>query len=198
MKRWRMRPDPDAAAVAALTHDRCPEPLARLLVQRGITAPEQASLFFRPTVEQLHDPMEMADMDKAVERIERALGDGERIMVYGDYDVDGTTAVALMYSFLARFTGKLSFYIPDRYAEGYGISFEGIEHAREEGVSLIIALDCGIKAIDKVERANGHGIDMIICDHHRPGSELPKACAVLDPKRDDCPYPFKELSGCGI
>lgn len=155
-------------------------------------------MFFRPSLAHLHDPFLMKDMTEAVQRLERALGDGERIMVYGDYDVDGTTAVALVYSFLLRFTGLVSFYIPDRYKEGYGISFAGVEHAAREGVGLIIALDCGIKAIDKVARASELGIDMIICDHHRPGDHLPQAVAVLDPKRDDCPYPYKELSGCGI
>lgn len=197
-KRWRLKPTPDPMAVAALTHDRCPTTAAQLLAQRGITDPSSASVFFRPALAQLHDPFLMADMTKAVERLERALGENERIMVYGDYDVDGTTAVALVFSFLSRFTGNLTFYIPDRYAEGYGISFQGIDHAVKDGVSLIIALDCGIKSIDKVAYAAERGVDMIICDHHRPGDELPAAVAVLDPKRDDCPYPFKELSGCGI
>lgn len=197
-KRWRTRNSPDPSAVVRLTHEKCPEPIARLLAQRGISSPEEASLYFRPVLDHLHDPFLMQDMQVAVERIERALGDNERIMVYGDYDVDGTTAVALMYSFLLRFTGNILFYIPDRYAEGYGISFAGIEKAAVEGVTLIIALDCGIKANDKVDRANELGIDMIICDHHRPGDQLPSAVAVLDPKREDCSYPYKELSGCGI
>lgn len=197
-KRWRSRTAPDPSVVAGLTHDKCPEPIARLLAQRGIDTPEVASQYFRPSLDQLHDPFLMQDMQVAVERIERALGDNERIMVYGDYDVDGTTAVALMYSFLLRFTGNILFYIPDRYAEGYGISFAGIDKAKQEGVTLIIALDCGIKANDKVDHANELGVDMIICDHHRPGDTLPAALAVLDPKRDDCSYPYKELSGCGI
>jgi single-stranded-DNA-specific exonuclease len=197
-KRWQMKPEADESTVSILAHDRCPELAARILVQRGITDPETASRFFRPSLDQLHDPFLMADMLQAVERIERALGENERIMVYGDYDVDGTTAVALVYSFLLRFSGEITFYIPDRYAEGYGVSMAGIDHAKKEGVSLIIALDCGIKANDKVAYAREQGIDFIICDHHRPGSELPDAAAVLDPKRDDCPYPFKELSGCGI
>ena len=140
----------------------------------------------------------MKDMDRAVERIERALGDGERIMVYGDYDVDGTTSVALVYGFLSRFTGNLCHYVPDRYAEGYGISTLGIDRASDDGVSLIIALDCGIKSVDKVAYAAEKGIDFIICDHHLPGETIPEAVAVLDPKRSDCSYPFKELSGCGI
>lgn len=197
-KRWRLKAEADAAAVKALVYDRCPEVGARLLVQRGIQDPKSAAAFFRPTLEKLHDPFLMTDMQAAVQRIERALGDNERIMVYGDYDVDGTTAVALVHSFLSRFTGNITFYIPDRYSEGYGISFQGIDHAAAENVGLIIALDCGIKSIDKVAYASERGIDFIICDHHRPGDALPQAVAVLDPKRDDCNYPFKELSGCGI
>ncbi|MFT3884746.1 MAG: single-stranded-DNA-specific exonuclease RecJ [Flavobacteriales bacterium] len=179
-------------------NDRCPVELATLLVQRGIATPEEASAFFRPALARLHDPFLMKDMDRAVERIERALGDQERIMVYGDYDVDGTTSVALVYGFLSRFTGNLVHYVPDRYAEGYGISTLGIDRAAEQGVGLIITLDCGIKAVDKVAYAAEKGIDMIICDHHLPGPTLPQAVAVLDPKRADCSYPFKELSGCGV
>lgn len=197
-KRWRLKPFPDATVVQGLVYDRCPQAAATLLAQRGIPDAKAAARFFRPSFEQLHDPFLMAGMREAVERIERALGDNERIMVYGDYDVDGTTAVALVYSFLCRFTGNISFYIPDRYTEGYGISFQGIDHAASEKVGLIIALDCGIKSNDKVDYATSKGIDFIICDHHRPGDVLPAAVAVLDPKRDDCPYPFKELSGCGI
>lgn len=197
-KRWVYRSVPDQQVVERLTHERCPEVIARLLAQRGIVDPEEAASFFRPDLGQLLDPFLMKDMEKAVKRVERALGDHERIMVYGDYDVDGTTAVALVYSFLQRFTGELIFHIPDRYSEGYGVSLAGVERAHREGCTLIIALDCGIKAHDKVERARDLGIDMIICDHHRPGETLPAALAVLDPKRADCPYPFKELSGCGI
>ena len=197
-KRWRLKPEPAADQVRALTSDRCPPELARLLAQRGIGTPAEANTFFRPQLTQLHDPFLMKDMDRAVERIERALGDGERIMVYGDYDVDGTTSVALAYGFLSRFTGNLCHYVPDRYAEGYGISTLGIDRASEDGVSLIIALDCGIKSVDKVAYAAEKGIDFIICDHHLPGAEIPAAVAVLDPKRPDCSYPFKELSGCGI
>ena len=198
VKRWRLKARPEEAAVQALTNERCPREVAALLVQRGISTPEEASRFFRPDIHLLHAPFLMKDMDKAVERIERALGDGERIMIYGDYDVDGTTSVALAYGFLSRFTGNLVHYVPDRYAEGYGISTVGIERAHADGVTLIIALDCGIKSVDKVAHASTLGIDMIICDHHLPGAELPAAVAVLDPKRPDCPYPFKELSGCGI
>lgn len=197
-KRWRLKPEPDPVLVQGLVHERCPESAAKLLVQRGLTDAARASAFFRPRIEDLHDPFLMAGMQEAVERIERALGDNERIMVYGDYDVDGTTAVALVYSFLVRFTGNIVFYIPDRYAEGYGVSTQGIDRAHGDGVSLIITLDCGIKSLDKVEYAATKGIDMIVCDHHRPGDALPAAVAVLDPKRADCSYPFKELSGCGI
>lgn len=197
-KRWRLKPPVDEAAVRALMSDRCPHELAVLLAQRGISTPAAAAEFFRPDLSRLHDPFLMKDMDKAVARIEQALGDGERIMVYGDYDVDGTTSVALVHSFLSRFTGKLTHYVPDRYAEGYGISTLGIDRAAEQGITLIIALDCGIKSVDKVTYAAEKGIDFIICDHHVPGDALPEAVAVLDPKRADCPYPFKELSGCGI
>jgi single-stranded-DNA-specific exonuclease len=197
-KRWRLKPAPDAVPVRELTYERCPESAATLLAQRGIADKRMAAHFFRPSLADLHDPFLMAGMLQAVERIEQALAENERIMVYGDYDVDGTTAVALVYGFLARFTGNLTFYIPDRYSEGYGISFQGIDKAEEEDVRLIIALDCGIKANEKVAYASERGIDFIICDHHLPGAELPKAVAVLDPKRADCPYPFKELSGCGI
>lgn len=198
VKRWRLKPAPDPGIVHELTYERCPTSAATILAQRGITDKRGAAHFFRPSLADLHDPFLMAGMQLAVERIERALGDNERIMVFGDYDVDGTTAVALVYGFLARFTGNLTFYIPDRYAEGYGISTQGIDKAKEEGVGLIIALDCGIKSVEKVAYARERGIDFIICDHHLPGDQLPEAVAVLDPKRPDCPYPFKELSGCGI
>jgi single-stranded-DNA-specific exonuclease len=174
------------------------EALSALLVQRGIYTYEEAKSFFRPQVEQLHDPFLMKDMDLAVERVTRAIENKEKILVYGDYDVDGTTAVALVYSFLKEHYDQLDYYIPDRYLEGYGISYKGIDFAKENGYSLIIALDCGIKAIDKVAYASERNIDFIICDHHRPGDEIPKACAVLDPKRLDCNYPYQELSGCGI
>lgn len=197
-RRWRLKKQADVAQAGRLVHERCTLPAAKLLVQRGIKDHEGATAFFRPDLSQLHDPFLMKDMLAAVERIERALGEGEKIMIFGDYDVDGTTAVALVYSFLRKYTGNITFYIPDRYAEGYGISTQGIDHAGAEGVSLIIALDCGIKSIDKVAYAAGKGIDFIICDHHRPGEKLPEAVAVLDPKRADCEYPYKELSGCGI
>ncbi len=176
----------------------CPETIAKLLVQRGIEDPGEAKLFFHPSEEQLHDPFLMRDMDKAIARIESALGEGERIMVYGDYDVDGSTSVALMYSFLNKLTDAVQFYIPDRYAEGYGVSTVGIDKAKQDDVTLIITLDCGIRAVDQVNYAKDLGIDMIICDHHTPGAVLPGAVAVLDPKRPDCAYPYKELCGCGI
>ncbi len=173
--------------------------LCRLLVQRGITDPEQAKKFFRPSFERdLYDPFIMKDMDKAVERIDNAIRRKEKILIYGDYDVDGTTSVALVYSFFNDFYFYLDYYIPDRYEEGYGISEKGIEWAKENGFDLIIALDCGIKAVEKVAYAKELGVDFIICDHHRPGEVIPDAYAVLDPKRPDCPYPFKELSACGI
>lgn len=177
---------------------RISEPSARLLVVRGITTGEEARRFVRPSLADLHDPFLMQDMDRAVERLLRAVESRERIMVYGDYDVDGTTAVALMYTFLRTQTDNLVFYVPDRYREGYGISFQGIDTAEAEECSLIIALDCGIKAVDKVAYATERNIDFIICDHHTPGEELPAAVAVLNMKRQDCGYPYKELSGCGV
>lgn len=174
-----------------------PPVLAGILIQRGISTFDEARAYFRPSISNLHDPFLMKDMDRAVERIEAAISRKENILVYGDYDVDGTTAVALMYDFLSKLHPEISFYIPDRYSEGYGISFKGIDFAADNGFSLIIALDCGIKANDKVDYANEKGIDFIICDHHNPGDEIPDAI-VLDPKRNDCNYPYKELSGCGI
>ena len=174
--------------------------LSTLLVQRGIENYDEAKYFFRPSLTHLHDPFLMKDMDKAVERIKRAWEDGEKILIYGDYDVDGTTAVALIYTYLKNFISKkkIAFYIPDRYDEGYGISYKGIDYAVENGFNLVIVLDCGIKAVDKIAYANEHNVDFIICDHHRPGDEIPNAVAVLDSKRVDCQYPYKELSGCGV
>lgn len=171
---------------------------ANLLLQRGISTFDEAKKFFRPELSDLHDPFLMKDMSRAVDRITRAVKNNERILVYGDYDVDGTTAVALFYSFFRDRYPNIDFYIPDRYTEGYGISYQGIDYARENGCSLVIALDCGIKALDKVKYANYRRIDFIICDHHTPGDEIPKAVAVLDPKRADCKYPYKHLSGCGV
>jgi len=172
--------------------------LAQILVQRGIHSFDEAKDYFRPQLSQLYDPFLMKDMDLAVNRITRALQNGEGILVYGDYDVDGTTSVALTYSFFKKFSTNIEYYIPDRHKEGYGISTTGIDYAKEHGYSLIIALDCGIKSVDKVAYANTLGIDFIICDHHLPAEELPAAVAILDPKRSDCNYPFKELAGCGI
>ena len=197
--RWKYEPTPDASTVERLSSELgVDRTLSSILVQRGITTFEQARDFFRPHVDQLHDPFLMKDMGVAVDRITQALGDGDRIMIYGDYDVDGTTSVATVYSVLRSVTDNLEYYIPDRYIEGYGLSKKGIDTAKKNGVSLIIALDCGIKAIELTEYARSKGIDLIICDHHRPGAEIPNAIAVLDPKRSDCEYPFKELCGCGV
>ncbi len=171
---------------------------ARLLVFRGIISADAARAYIRPSLSQQHDPMLMRDMDKAVERLSRAVSHQERVLIYGDYDVDGTTAVALVYRILRPYMNDLFFYIPDRYTEGYGISFKGVDYAIEKECSLIIALDCGIKETDKAEYAARHGIDMIICDHHTPGDTIPDAVAVLNIQRKDCPYPYKGLSGCGV
>ena len=172
--------------------------IARLLVQRGITTYNDAKAFFRPRLSDLHDPFLMKDMEKAVERLQEAIHNQEKVIVYGDYDVDGTTSVALMYLFLKQRIKEIEYYIPDRYSEGYGISPKSIDYAVDNGFSLIVALDCGIKAVDKIARAKERGLDFIICDHHNPGEEIPPAVAVLDPKQPDCDYPYKELSGCGV
>jgi len=197
--RWTLKPSVDEHKVQylvdALAVDRS---IAHLLVQRGIETFEEAKAFFRPKIEDLHNPFLMKDMDKAVERIERALATNERILVYGDYDVDGTTSVALMATYLETKTDQIATYIPDRFEEGYGVSYKGIDYAIDNDFTLIVALDCGVKAVDKVQYAKDKGVDFIICDHHRPGDKLPQAVAVLDPKRADCTYPFKELCGCGI
>ena len=198
-KSWELKQRGDPEKVKHLSDTlNIEQSLANLLVQRGIETFDEAKTFFRPTLDHLHDPFLMKDMDKAINRISHAIAHNEGILVYGDYDVDGTSAVALVYTFLKSIHENISFYIPDRYIEGYGISYKGIDHAATTKASLIIALDCGIKAVEKVEYAISKGIDFIICDHHRPGAELPAAVAVLDPKRADCPYPYKELSGCGI
>ena len=197
--RWTLKPKPDPSTIEHLCEvlgvDR---PIASLLAQRGISSFEEAKKFFRPSLDDLHDPFLMQDMDKAVERIEQAIQNGENIMVYGDYDVDGTTSVALVSSYLKTLYPNVATYIPDRYEEGYGVSYKGIDFAADNDISLIIALDCGIKAIEKVAYASEKNVDFIICDHHRPGAEIPKAVAVLDPKREDCNYPYKELCGCGV
>ncbi|WP_281297992.1 single-stranded-DNA-specific exonuclease RecJ [Flavobacterium limnophilum] len=197
--RWTIKPKPSEEKVKLLAETlNVEEFVATLLVQRGIETFEQARQFFRPTLEDLHNPYLMKDMDKAVERIELAIENGENILVFGDYDVDGTTAVSLVSSYLKTYYPNVATYIPDRYDEGYGVSFKGIDYADDNVFSLIIALDCGIKSIDHVAYAKERNIDFIICDHHRPGEFLPKAVAVLDPKRDDCNYPYDELCGCGI
>ena len=189
----------ELAAAEQLSTDLDISPLAgRILAGRGLRTAAQARAYIRPSLDSLHDPFLMQDMGKAVDRLCDAVDANERIMIYGDYDVDGTTAVALMYSFLRNLTNNLVYYIPDRYTEGYGISIKGIDTAKEKGCTLVIALDCGIKAVDKIEYAKEKGIDFIICDHHTPGDEIPKAVAVLNMKRKDCPYPYKELSGCGV
>lgn len=172
--------------------------IARLLVQRGIKTFDEAKQFFRPRLSDLHDPFLMKDMDKAVERLELAIANKEKVIIYGDYDVDGTTSVALMYSFLKSRIEEIEYYIPDRYSEGYGISPKSINYAIDNGFTLIVALDCGIKAVEKIAGAKARGLDYIICDHHNPGDEVPPAVAVLDPKQVDCNYPYKELSGCGV
>ncbi len=197
--RWILKPEPDPDETVALAAELGVDRLvASLLLQRDIRSFEAARLFFRPSLEHLHDPFLMRDMDAAVERIEQALKGGERILVYGDYDVDGTTSVALMAGYLREEYPEVATYIPDRYTEGYGLSYQGIDFADDNGITLIIALDCGVKALDQAAYARQKGIDLIVCDHHRPGPVLPDAVAVLDPKRPDCPYPYKELCGCGV
>ena len=198
-KEWKLKAPADPGTVARLSSELGIDPvLAELLVHRGITDFEQSRAFCRPSLDGLHDPFLMKDMDAAVERLHMALSCGEKILVYGDYDVDGTTAVALVYSFLRELSPRIDYYIPDRYDEGYGLSYKGIDWAAENGFSLMIVLDCGIKAGEKVAYASGLGVDVIICDHHLPEDELPHAAAVLDPKREDCSYPFNDLSGCGV
>lgn len=197
--RWNLTPKISEEKINSLVNKLSVDKMiATLLAQRGVETFQQAKDFFRPSLEDLHDPFLMKDMELAVQRIEKAVSEGENILVYGDYDVDGTTSVALMSSYLKSFYPNVATYIPDRYDEGYGVSYKGIDFAEDNDFSLIIALDCGVKAIEKVAYASEKGVDFIICDHHRPGAELPRAVAVLDPKRDDCEYPFKELCGCGV
>ncbi len=196
--RWQLTPT-DETLARQLQAELGVEPLiGTLLVQRGICSAEAAQQFFNPDIRDLHNPFLMKDMDLAVARLDAALQGNERILLYGDYDVDGTTSVALMYAFLSRLTSNLDYYLPDREKEGYGVSLAGVEYARENACSLIIAMDCGIKANEAVALAKSYGIDFIVCDHHLPEGELPASVANLDPKRADCPYPYKELSGCGI
>jgi single-stranded-DNA-specific exonuclease len=197
--RWKLKPEINPQITLKLAQELgVDNTIAKLLVQRGIHSFEQAKAFFRPSLTDLHNPFLMKDMDLAVARIENAIKNNENILIYGDYDVDGTTSVSLMSSYLKTIYPNIATYIPDRYTEGYGISFKGIDFADDNDVTLIIALDCGIKAIDKVAYATKKGVDFIICDHHRPGDNLPNAVAVLDPKRTDCEYPYKELCGCGV
>ena len=197
--RWTLKTAPNKKKVNQLSNDLSIDPiLASLLVQRNIDSFKKAKEFFRPSLEDLHDPFLLKDMDKAVSRIEKAIIDNENILIYGDYDVDGTTSVSLVSSYLKTITNHIATYIPDRYDEGYGISYQGIDFASDNNFSLIIALDCGIKAIEKVNYATQKNVDFIICDHHKPGDEIPKALAVLNPKRVDCTYPYKELCGCGV
>ena len=199
-KRWTKLKKIDTEKIEKLSNElnKLHPSLSEILVRRGVNSFEKAKSYFRPSIEETHDPFLMKNMDKALERLERAIEKEEKVLVYGDYDVDGTTAVALVYSYLNNYYTNIDYYIPDRYTEGYGISIQGIDFAKENDFSLIIALDCGIKANDKIDYANGKGIDFIICDHHTPGEEIPQAIAVLDPKQKDCNYPFKELSGCGV
>lgn len=198
-KRWVFKslPDPQNAETLAKSINVNPL-LASILLQRNISTFEEAKAFFRPALEDLHDPFLMQDMDKAVSRLTRAISNGEKILIYGDYDVDGTTAVSLVYDFLSKRYSNIDFYIPDRYTEGYGISLKSIEWAKQNNFTLIISLDCGIKSMEQIALAASYYIDFIVCDHHKAGNYLPPAYAVLDPKRKDCKYPFKELSGCGV
>jgi single-stranded-DNA-specific exonuclease len=198
-KRWVVKERGETAVVRQLAGALgVSDSLANLMVQRSITSAAEASTFFNPSLDYLHDPFQMKDMNIAVDRISTAIKKNERILVYGDYDVDGTTAVALMYSFLREQYSNVDYYIPDRYKEGYGVSYQGLDFAYQNNCKVVITLDCGIKAVEKVKYARTKGLDVIICDHHLPGDEIPKALAVLDAKQPSCNYPYKELSGCGV
>ena len=198
-KRWKLKPAGDEEVIKKLSVElNINKILASLLVQRGIDNYDKAKSFFRPSLNDLHDPFLMKNMDKAIDRIDKALQNNEHIMIFGDYDVDGTTAVAMVYSFFLKIHKQITYYIPDRNEEGYGVSYKGIDFAADNDISLIIALDCGIKDVEKIKYAKNKNIDFIVCDHHQPGNDLPEAIAVLDPKQDDCNYPFKELCGCGV
>ncbi len=198
-KRWVYKDEADQQIVDQLSKEiNINEYLSKILVQRGVSTFEKAKEFFRPSLSRLHDPFQMLNMDRAVNRLTEAVFNNEKILIYGDYDVDGTTSVSLMFLFLKEFSDHLDFYIPDRYGEGYGISEKGINHAINNQFKLIIALDCGVRAVDRARQAKEAGIDLIICDHHLPGDELPDAYALLDPKQENCTYPYKELSGCGV
>lgn len=198
-KRWILKKQGEKEENEKLVNELNIDPvLANLLLQRGVKTFDQAKAFFRPKLDDLYDPFLMKDMNLAIDRIEKAIQNNENILVYGDYDVDGTTSVALVYTFLKEFYDNVGYYVPDRYSEGYGISLQGVQFAQDNEFSLIIALDCGVKANEKIDYARRNGIDFIICDHHFPGEVLPNAVAVLDPKRQDCDYPFTDLSGCGV
>lgn len=198
-KRWVLKDRGDSEKIKQLSEKiNVDKIIARLLVQRGIETFDEAKVFFRPELKDLHDPFLMKDMQKAVDRLSSAISNNEKIMIYGDYDVDGTTGIALLYKFLKNFYDNIEYYVPDRYAEGYGISFMGLDYAIDNKFNLLISVDCGIKAVEKVAYANEKGLDVIICDHHTPGDTLPDAYALLDPKQKDCNYPYKELSGCGV
>ncbi|HOB85524.1 MAG TPA: single-stranded-DNA-specific exonuclease RecJ [Bacteroidales bacterium] len=198
-KKWIIKESGNSSVVKHLAAELVvSDSLANLMVQRNITTPEEAKTFFSPSLDYLHDPFLMKDMNIAVDRLSTAIKKNEKILVYGDYDVDGTTAVALVYSFLKEQYSNVEYYIPDRYKEGYGVSFEGLDFAYSSNCKLVITLDCGIKAVEKIQYARTKGLDVIICDHHYPGDDIPKALAVLDPKQPGCSYPYKELSGCGV
>jgi len=196
--RWKELKAIEAEVTHLMTVLKVSKPIASLLSLRSIDSYEKAKTFFRPSLDQLNDPFLMKDMQQSIARITKAIEKKQKVMVYGDYDVDGSTAVSLVYGFFSTHYPGFIYYIPDRYAEGYGLSFQGVEYAKEQGVSLIITLDCGIKAVDKVAHANTLGIDIVICDHHTPGNILPEAFGIINPKQNDCPYPYKELPGCGI
>ncbi len=198
-KRWVVNTPPEWEKIETLSKQlNCSHVIANLLIQRGIETAGEAHAFFNPTLNMLHDPFLMKDMDKAVARLEKAIQTEEKIMIYGDYDVDGTTAVALLYKYLKNKCEKPEYYIPDRYTEGYGVSIRAIDYAAQHGITLMIVTDCGVKAVEKVRYAQTKGVDVIICDHHTPGEQLPEAVAVLDPQRSDCNYPYRWLSGCGV
>lgn len=197
-KKWLIRTSPNSEKITQLSNELKVQPIvAEMLLQRDITTFEEARLFFRPSLEDLHDPFLMKDMDSAVQRLKKAIDSKESILIYGDYDVDGTTSVAMVYDYLSHYHENIAYYIPDRYKEGYGLSEAGVRYASESGVSLIITLDCGVKAVEKIALAKSLGVDVIVCDHHTPGEQLPDGI-ILDPKREDCDYPYKELSGCGV
>lgn len=198
-KKWEIKGKGKAEIIERLSNELHISPIiSNLLAQRGIRNYDEAKKFFRPSLKHLHNPFLMRDMDAAIDRLDKAFVNKEKILIYGDYDVDGTTAISLIYLFLSKYYMNIDFYIPDRYNEGYGISIKGVDFAKENGFTLVVALDCGIKAVEQVKYANEQGIDFIICDHHQPAEEIPPAVAVLDPKRTDCEYPYKELSGCGV